>query len=370
MRISSKLMKSEEKATFKLRELFRQYGYNQFKMGKFEEYDIYVRNKDFIPSGSIITFNDAHGKLMALRPDLTLSIVKNFKPAPGYVEKTYYSEQVYRIAKSDHSYKGILQTGLECIGDIDLYQICEVTVLAAKSLAAISSDYVLELSHMGIVSSILEDLDKDLANELVKCISEKNTSEIKKVCAREEISSEMEKLLLAVVSTYGGYKKVLASLKKLNLPEHSRESLTELEAVCTALADNKLAKNINIDFSIVNHMAYYNGILYRGFINGLADNILAGGQYDRLLTRMGKEGKALGFGLNLDNLDFLDETSKEYDFDVALIYGDGEDISKVLAAAKFLRETGQSVLVQKQEPKAYTAKNIMRIENGEVKILG
>lgn len=370
MRISSRLMKSEEKATFKMRELFRQYGYNQFKMGQFEEYDIYVRNKDFIPSGSIITFNDAHGKLMALRPDLTLSIVKNFKAAPGYVEKTYYSEHIYRTAKSDHSYKDILQTGLECIGDIDLYQICEVTVLAAKSLAAISSDYVLELSHMGIVGSILEELDKELTNELIKCISEKNTSEIKKVCIREEINPELEELLLAVVSTYGSYKKVLTSLKKLKLPEQARESLAELEAVCTALADNKLAKNLNIDFSIVNHMAYYNGILYRGFINGLADNILSGGQYDRLLERMGKKGRALGFGLNLDGLDFLDETPKEYDFDVALIYGEDEDISKVLAAAKFLRETGQSVLVQKQQPKAYTAKNIMRIENGEVKILG
>lgn len=370
MRISSKLMKSEEKATFKLRELFRQYGYNQFKMGKFEEYDIYVRNKDFIPSGSIITFNDAHGKLMALRPDLTLSIVKNFKGEPGYVEKTYYSEHVYRIAKSDHSYREILQTGLECIGDIDLYQICEVTVLAAKSLAAISSDYVLELSHMGIISGILDQLEKDTANEIIKCMSEKNTSEIKKICEREGICEAKQNLILSIVSTYGSYKRVLASLKKLELPEKAEAALAELEAVCNALAENKLARNINIDFSIVNHMAYYNGILYRGFIKGLADNILSGGQYDRLLERMGKKGKALGFGLNLDDLDFLDDTAKEYDFDVALIYGDGEDISKVLATAKFLRETGQSVLVQKQEPKAYTAKNIMRIENGEVKILG
>ena len=71
MRINSKLMKSDERATFELRALYQQYGYTQFKMGKFEEYELYVRNKDFIASDSIITFNDAGGKLMALKPDLT-----------------------------------------------------------------------------------------------------------------------------------------------------------------------------------------------------------------------------------------------------------------------------------------------------------
>ncbi len=87
MRINSKLMKSDERATFELRALYQQYGYTQFKMGKFEEYELYVRNKDFIASDSIITFNDAGGKLMALKPDLTLSIVKNYHHVPDMLRK-------------------------------------------------------------------------------------------------------------------------------------------------------------------------------------------------------------------------------------------------------------------------------------------
>jgi ATP phosphoribosyltransferase regulatory subunit len=79
MNISENVLKSEEKAMMNLRALYRKYGYTQYNMSKFEEYDLYVRNKNFLKSDQIITFNDLNGRLMALRPDVTLSIVKNTK---------------------------------------------------------------------------------------------------------------------------------------------------------------------------------------------------------------------------------------------------------------------------------------------------
>ena len=75
----------EEKVTFALRDLFSSYGYSRYKMSRFEEYDLYVRNKDFLISDSVITFTDTNGKLMALKPDVTLSIIKNGKDGQGSV---------------------------------------------------------------------------------------------------------------------------------------------------------------------------------------------------------------------------------------------------------------------------------------------
>ena len=71
--------KYEESTVFALRSLYSKYGYSQYKMNKFEEYDLYVKNKDFLISDSVITFTDTNGKLMALKPDVTLSIIKNTK---------------------------------------------------------------------------------------------------------------------------------------------------------------------------------------------------------------------------------------------------------------------------------------------------
>lgn len=72
------------------------YGYRRFKMSKFEEYDLYVRNKDFLVSDRMITFTDARGILMALKPDVTLSIIKNTRAEEAGPRKVYYNESVYR----------------------------------------------------------------------------------------------------------------------------------------------------------------------------------------------------------------------------------------------------------------------------------
>ena len=119
MILDEKVLKSEEQAVFELRALYRKYGYTQFKMSKFEEYDLYVKNKDFLVGDGVITFNDTDGKLLALKPDVTLSIIKNSKDESGGTQKVYYNENVYRISGSTHTFKEIMQTGLECIGAIE-----------------------------------------------------------------------------------------------------------------------------------------------------------------------------------------------------------------------------------------------------------
>jgi ATP phosphoribosyltransferase regulatory subunit len=105
MNISDSVLKRDERAVFRLRSLYRKYGYTQYKMSKFEEYDLYVRNKNFLVSDHVITFTDTNGKLMAMKPDVTLSIVKNTKDVPGSVQKVYYNENVYRISKGGHSFR-------------------------------------------------------------------------------------------------------------------------------------------------------------------------------------------------------------------------------------------------------------------------
>ena len=167
-------IQSVENISFALRSLFRSYGYVRYKMNKFEEYDFYVRNKDFLISDSVITFTDTNGKLLALKPDVTLSIVKNSRDVPGCVQKVYYNETVYRVSGGTHSFREIMQLGLECIGDIDDYCIFEVLHLAAQSLNRISPDSVLNISHLGIFSAILSDTDNETRLSIMRCIRDKN----------------------------------------------------------------------------------------------------------------------------------------------------------------------------------------------------
>ena len=79
MNYSDLVLKDEEKIVFALRSLYRKYGYKQYKVSSFEEYDLYMRNKNFLVSENILSFTDTDGRLMALKPDITISIVKNTK---------------------------------------------------------------------------------------------------------------------------------------------------------------------------------------------------------------------------------------------------------------------------------------------------
>ena len=131
--LNENILRNEERAVFSLRHLYEENNYKYFKMSKFEEYDLYSKNKDFLVSDSVITFNDSDGRLLALKPDVTLSIIKNFKDGGG-VQRCYYNENVYRISDTSHTYKEIMQTGLECIGDITENELFEVVLLALKVL--------------------------------------------------------------------------------------------------------------------------------------------------------------------------------------------------------------------------------------------
>lgn len=361
MNISGKTLKNEERASFALRELYRKYGYAQYKMSKFEEYDLYVRNKDFLISDSVITFTDTNGKLMALKPDVTLSIIKNCKETAGAVQKMYYNENVYRVSGSTKAFREMAQVGLECIGDIDAYSCAEVLTLAAKSLAAISDEWVLDISHIGILTDALDalGLSEDGRRALIKCVGEKNLHEAARICGEEDAA----KRLLALISTYGNPSEVIARLRALGTRE---EYIAELEAVTDALAIGGLDYSLKIDFSVVDDIKYYNGIVFKGYVHGVPQSVLSGGRYDNLMKRMGKRAGAIGFAVYLDLLEALAEERSEYDADVVLLYGEGESARAVSAAVARITDKGDTVIAARSIPAQVKYKKLMKINNGEV----
>ena len=297
MNINDSILTNEEKIIFTLRGLYDRYGYSLYKMSKFEPYDLYVHNKDFLISDHVITFTDVNGKLMALKPDVTLSIIKNSKDLPGQVQKLYYNENVYRVAGAGRNYREIMQVGLECIGDIDADCVCEVVKLALQSLREISSACVLDLSHPGIVSSVVADLPDRVRAELLRCVGEKNRHELTRICQANEVDGS---LLLALMDCYGCPKQVLAKLETLPLPQDGKAAVAELASLIGALGEEA---DLRIDLSALSNVKYYNGITFKGFIDGVPESVLSGGRYDRLLRRMKKQSGAIGFAVYLDALE-------------------------------------------------------------------
>lgn len=302
------IMSPEERAAFSLCAIYEGAGYQKYRMSKFEEYALYVQNKDFLVSESVITFTDTDGKLLALKPDVTLSIIKNSRSQDG-VTKVYYKENVYRVSKGTKSFKELMQAGLECLGEVTTETVIEVLSLAAKSLDAISPENVLEISHLDIVSGVLSalSLPEEIKREFLLYLGEKNLGGIRALAARASLSPLQADMLEKLVSVYGAPEKVLPELDRLAITAELTAAIAELRAIVGGLATLGLSKKLIIDFSVVNDMNYYNGIAFKGFVNGIPVGILSGGEYDGLLKKMQKSDKGIGFAVYMDELSRLGE---------------------------------------------------------------
>ena len=306
MKIDDSVLSYAERLTFSLRSLYSQSGYKPYRMSKFEDYDLYSRNKDFLVSDQVITFTDIGGKLKALKPDVTLSIIKNHTDEETV--KLYYNENVYRVSKGTGTYKEIMQSGVECIGDVDSSTIFDCISLAASSLSLISGSYVLDVSDLDILNAALDKItdSRRIQDELVKCVSEKNVHGILDICERGGIDSAQAEPLIRLLSFRGSYEWVLPKLMGLCEELGCMEAFRELSDALSLLPSYKYRSVINIDFSVVSDRGYYNGVIFKGFVNGVPDSVLSGGQYDRLMTRMKRKSKAIGFAVYLDMLERAD----------------------------------------------------------------
>nr|MBQ8245439.1 ATP phosphoribosyltransferase regulatory subunit [Oscillospiraceae bacterium] len=340
--IDSSILKPEERAVFALRQLYRCYGYLPYKMSKFEEFEYYIANKDFLLSDRFITFNDIGGRLLALKPDVTLSIVKSREAAPGCKQKVYYNENIYRVSGSTHRFTEIMQTGLECIGDIDLYDIYEAVSLAAQSLGLISQDFILQVSHLGILAAALDSLDADaeFRQAAIGFIAGKNAHDLSRLC--EDAGVDAEKLT-GFIEICGSRADVIARLEAM-IP---CSALEELKALSALLDGSPYSEKIIFDFSVVGNLNYYNGVVMGGFIQGIDQRLLSGGQYDKLMEKLGRSGGAIGFALYLDLLEQLPGTRRGCDVDVLLLY---DDPAAVPAAVEALTADGKTVSAQKAVP--------------------
>ena len=348
--MSETILKQEERIAFALRALYRKHGYLPYKMSKFEPYDLYSSNKDFLVGDGVITFNDAFGKLLALKPDVTLSIIKN---AGGENCKVYYHENVYRISGATKEFKELMQVGLERIGEKGVYALFETTYLAAASLNEISSDFVLDISHLGILSATLEALGEDGAfqRQILQKLAEKNVHETLALCQSRGIDEKKTDALLSLVKTYGDMQTVLTKLAPLCGSGKAKEAYDELATVCALLEKTEFADKIRIDFSVVNDMKYYNGLVFKGFIGGVCEGVLSGGQYDRLMARMGRKTGAIGFAVYLDLLENLQKNKREYDIDLLVLYDDNTDPALLAKTVQREIQAGKSVSAQKENGK-------------------
>lgn len=295
----SSLLTAEERVSFKLRSRYIARGFEPYRMGKFEEYDLYAKNKDFLVDSRVITFTDTDGALLALKPDVTLSIAKNFDEKQS-LQKLYYAENVYRPSASG-GFREILQSGVECMGAIDGGVLESVLALACECLSDVGERFVLSVSDLGILSALFEsmNLSEEEEESLCNFIKGKNVVEAQRLLKNAGVEDGCAELLSQLIITSVSLSEAAALFAENSALSGS---FGVLKALSESAELSRFAEKIRFDFSVILNRRFYSGIVFAGYVSSSPRAVLTGGRYDKLMRRLKKKGDAVGFAVYLDRL--------------------------------------------------------------------
>jgi len=97
--------------------------------------------------------------------------------------------------------------------------------------------------------------------------------------------------------------------------------------------------------------------------------VLSGGQYDKLMDKMGKKAGAIGFAVYPDQLEELMTARAEYDVSVVVLYDESTDLFALKDTVSRLTGEGESVLALRELPEKLRYKKLMKVMGEEVKTL-
>lgn len=343
--MNTDFLKTEDRIALRLKSLYQSYGYEEYKLSSFEEYALFAENESFLPFKDVIAIQ-VGGKLLALRPDVTLCIAKAVNAAG--TRKYYYDETVHRRTAGG-SFAEVRQIGVEIIGRVDGVARAELCALMLGTMEAAGKDFVIDASHMGIVvkTLALADLSVEDRKFALDCLRGKNAHDFSRFAARKGISPSAAAAFGKLIGLPSDPSAALKALADLGV-DLSAE-IAELRQLI-ALSGGR----VNVDFSIVGDADYYNGLIFKGYVAGVPHAVLSGGRYDKLLNKFGKQAEAVGFALYLGELGrALGERPRQPD--AAVIYGDRTE-EEALALAARLRGEGESVLICRELPAGFAGR--------------
>jgi ATP phosphoribosyltransferase regulatory subunit len=222
----------------------------------------------------------------------------------------------------------------------------------------------LDVSHLDLLSQLADSLGIREKDSLFKFIGQKNLHELTALCRDCGIAESDIELLRWVATASGAPEKMLPQLRQKLTGQVSEATLTRFETLLSALEGNVI-----VDFSVVDNIHYYNGFVFRGFVSGLPDPVLSGGQYDKLMKKMNRAAGAIGFAVYTDLLQRLAQQDEAYDVDVLLLYRQDTPLSAIRQAVLDFAASGRSVSVQKVIPETLRYKTLAKFNGSEVQTI-
>ncbi len=277
---------------------FEGWGYDRIITPAFEYLDVIARGLgDGARAAAIRFVEPGTGEVVALRPDITPQVARIAATRLGEVRgaiRLAYEGSVLRLPPGGKGQRELIQAGVELIGSPAPSGDAEVLALAAASLrAAELAEVTFDVGHVALARAALEGAERRA--ELEELLARKDAGGVAKLAR-----GRSRRLLAALPELHGDPDDVLARARALPLDRPSRAALDELEETLELVAAQEPEARLTLDLGDVSGFAYYTGVKFAAYVDGVGDAVLRGGRYDDLIGRFGRDARATGFAVDVE----------------------------------------------------------------------
>ena len=331
------------------------FGFEEYDAPVLEAEELYTRKGGEEITGQLYNFEDKGGRRLALRPEMTPSLVRMLLQKGGSLSLPLRWFSIPQCWRYERMTRGRGREHYQW--NMDIFGVPGVAA-EAELLAAIAlffprlglqaGDLKIKVSSRKVLEAVLQGAGVPDEHFAAVCVL---VDKLEKL-PREAIENDLEELGLStdLIDT------ILATLSCTSLDELEARIGSDSEAIADLGELFELAEAYGIeewlvfDPSVVRGLAYYTGLVFEAFDTGtLQRAVCGGGRYDRLLsTYGGKDIPAAGFGFgDMVILEVLSDRKLLPSFDATvddLVFAfDASLRGAAIDVAQRLRASGRSV---------------------------
>jgi histidyl-tRNA synthetase len=295
-------MAKRRKAEMSMRDACARFGFGEVVTPTFEHSELFTLRSGQGIIDEMYVFKDKGDREMALRPEITASVVRFYVNELSTLPKPlklYYVGNCFRYENPQSGrFREFFQLGAELIGTKSPETDAEVIALAINAIRATGlEEFVVRIGHIGILKSMVHSEIKDpkVASDVLRMIDKEDFDAMGDMFDAKTLPRQLFDKITSLAEVEGEME-LLNNLE----PSEATEYLKEIFSVLKLYG----IEDCQVDLGIVRGLDYYTGMVFEIDAPrlGAEKQILGGGSYTLSELFGGESVFSTGFAIGIDRV--------------------------------------------------------------------
>ncbi len=333
----------------RLRDIYAKWGYSEVRTSMMDYYDIIRGGAGEGFADALFKFQDADGKLMSLRGEVTTQIARMLATSLKERRLFYISNCLKYTEDRALTGRESWQAGAELIGGDTVASDAESIALLVNALDALGLRGArVDIGSVEAFRALMSTYGIEDCERVTRSVIAKSADDLRNATDDKEAQEAFAYIMLK-----RGGPEILDGLVDMagGCMKAQRDYFRTLFRLLEAYG---CADRVCVDLGTIREMKYYNGIVFEAYLGGFGMPVGGGGRYDSMMSEFGLEGmSATGFALSVD-LCVKALESRGFEFGsrkspLKVTYRGGK-IEEAIRLAMSMRAGGKNCMVDAAQP--------------------